>query len=216
MNKILLIIASIVIVLITIVFVFIYPLQSQNNLRGSSIYNPPKEAVNFTLVDQNGSVINLSDFKGKVIVLTFIYTHCPDICPIITSNLVKAYNRLVDMGLKNQIAIVFVTVDPYGDNVTAMKKYSERFNASGLYFLTNNTEQSHHLQLTDPQLIWNSYNVYVKINRTSMSEGWYDVEHTTVVYIIDKNFMIRVALFGVPPLWSPDDVVYDVNVLTKS
>ncbi|MEM3832978.1 MAG: SCO family protein [Thermoprotei archaeon] len=214
MRKIFIIILSLIIVLI----VSVYILTIYNRTPPESFpYN--KEVTDFRLVDQNGSTINLSDFKGKVIVLTFIYTHCPDICPVITSHLVAAYNRLVQMGLKDQVAFVFVSVDPYGDNVTAMKNYSERFNASSLYFLTNNTaglSTGSYSNLTNLQSVWNSYDVYVNINRTSTEEGWYEVDHTTVTYIIDKNFRIREALFGVPPLWSTDDVVHYVSILAKS
>ncbi|MGB9729772.1 MAG: SCO family protein [Thermoprotei archaeon] len=218
MRKIFIILSLIIIVLVVSASIFFNFDQSQYSLRGNQIYNPPKQAVDFRLVDQNGSVINLSDFKGKVIVLTFIYTHCPDICPVIVKHLVDAYDKLIQMGLKDQVVIVFVSVDPYGDNVTAMKEYSERFNASSLYFLTNNTAgllTSSPSNLTDLRLVWNSYNIYVQINKTSIEEGWYEVDHTTVVYIIDKNFRLRAALFGVPPLWSTDDVVYDVNILIK-
>ncbi len=221
---------SITISLIMIISVFVYFnyfSREQITLRGF-IYDPPKEAVDFTLIDQNNSKISLSSFKGKIVILTFIYTNCPNECPVITAHLVKAYQKLTTIGFKDKVAIIFVTVDPERDNVTIMKKYAERFNALSLYFLTNNTGSlpSPSNSITNLQFIWNAYNVYVNINKTeSMMEHHthhthvtedYEVEHTLVTYIIDKDFKIRVAFYGIPPLWNEDDVVYDVTVLSRS
>lgn len=212
-----LLISLIIVIIISTSFLIYYNYlgSSHNAVLKGFVYDSPKEAIDFTLVDQNGSRVSLSNFKGKVIILTFIYTNCPDLCPVITANLVKAYQKLMSNGFKNQIVIVFVTVDPDRDNITAMKNYAERFNATNLYFLTNNAGSTYSGSLTDLRSIWNSYNVYVNINKTGNDKN-YEVEHTTVVYIIDKDFKIREAFYGVPPLWNSNDVVHDVSELARS
>jgi len=225
MKKLFLLIIIIVISLTVIISSLIYLNYLNSQLKGF-VLDPPKEATDFTLIDQNGSPVSLSNFKGKVIILTFIYTNCPDICPVITANLVKVYQKLVSEGFKDQIATVFVTVDPDRDNVTIMKKYAERFNAINLYFLTNNTAGSTYSgSLTNLRFVWKAYNVYVNINKTDTTEHAsehnhnnenYEVDHTVVTYIIDKKFKIREAFYGVPPLWNSDDMVHDVSVLAKS
>ena len=55
---------------------------------------PPSPAPDFDLVDQNGNSVNLTQFEGKIVVMTFVYTHCPDVCPAITYQMKKlAYHQ---------------------------------------------------------------------------------------------------------------------------
>jgi len=74
-------------------------------------YRDPPDAPDFTLFDQNGDVFTLSDFEGKVVVVAFIYTSCPDVCLIISANLDYAYQSL-DVGNSSHIVFVSVTIDP--------------------------------------------------------------------------------------------------------
>ena len=69
-------------------------------------YRDPIEAPDFTLVDQDGNNVTLSDYEGKVVVLAFIYTSCPDVCLIISSNL-----QWAKMNLQEDLAdeVVFLS-----------------------------------------------------------------------------------------------------------
>ena len=78
----------------------------------------------FTLTNQNNESVNLSDFRGDVIIVAFIFTKCPDVCPIITQLL-----RSVDEGLttdyQDHVSIVSISVDPEYDTPEMLKDYTE-------------------------------------------------------------------------------------------
>lgn len=90
-------------------------------LVGATI-DPPFPAPNFELHDQFDQPISLASYKGKVVALTFIYTTCPDACPLITEKLHLAYDQLGPDTAK--FAILAVTVDPTHDTVAQVRNYS--------------------------------------------------------------------------------------------
>ena len=90
-------------------------------LAGGTI-DPPFPAPNFELNDQFDQPVSLASFKGKVVALTFIYTNCPDACPLITEKLHLAYDQLGPDTAK--FAILAVTVDPTHDTVAQVRNYS--------------------------------------------------------------------------------------------
>lgn len=90
-------------------------------LAGATI-DPPFPAPDFTLNDQFDQPVSLASYKGKVVALTFIYTTCPDACPLITEKLHLAYEQLGPDTAK--FAIIAVTVDPIHDTVAQVRNYS--------------------------------------------------------------------------------------------
>ncbi len=87
-----------------------------------------REAPNFTLTDHNGSEVSLSDFEGKVVLIFFGYTSCPDICPMTMSVVDNVVDNLGDKG--DQVQVLFVSVDPERDTQEKLKSYMEYFNDS--------------------------------------------------------------------------------------
>ncbi len=86
-------------------------------------YRDPPEAPDFTLFDQNGEIFELSDHEGKVIVVAFVYTSCPDICLIISSNLDYVYDNL---GYRSEeVLILSVTIDPARDTINHLSEWTE-------------------------------------------------------------------------------------------
>ncbi len=63
-----------------------------------------RQAPDFTLIDHRGQTVSLSDFRGKAVALTFIYTHCPDICPLVAENLRIAY-ELLPADVRDDVAL---------------------------------------------------------------------------------------------------------------
>lgn len=82
-------------------------------------------APDFTLTDQRGQRVRLSDFQGKAVALTFIYTNCPDICPLIARNLGVVYDDLPEE-TRDDVVLVAVTVDPAHDDAASLRSFSER------------------------------------------------------------------------------------------
>lgn len=79
----------------------------------------------FTLTDQHGTTVNEQDFRGKIMLVFFGFTHCPDICPVTVATLSKTMELLGDKA--QQVAPVFITVDPERDTPEVMSAFLENF-----------------------------------------------------------------------------------------
>jgi protein SCO1/2 len=85
----------------------------------------PKAAPGFTLRNQFGQPVSLSRYRGKAVFLTFVYVHCPDVCPLISAALKTTLDKLGPAAKTTQV--IEISVDPVGDTVPAVRKYlSER------------------------------------------------------------------------------------------
>ena len=111
-------------------------------------FNNVEPAFDFQLQNQFGDVSSLADHKDKVVVLTFLYTNCPDVCPIITTQLRETFRDLTDV--EDQVEFIAVSVDPERDTV------SEAHDFLGKWGLLNDWS---YLVGTEGQLepIWKAY-----------------------------------------------------------
>src|SRR3982750_1949352 len=82
-------------------------------------------ARDFQLIDHNGKPRALADFKGKVVVVFFGYTHCPDVCPVTMSELASVANELGKDA--DRLQVLFITVDPERDTPALLAKYVPAF-----------------------------------------------------------------------------------------
>ena len=138
--------------------------QSSNEFWGEDCSGTPKEiceygpAPDFELVDQNGNVVNMSQFQGKVVLITFVYTYCPDICPAVTYQMKKLANELGE-DYNESVVFLSVTVDPERDTPERLSTFANNYNASW-QFLTSTAESS--VGYMSP--IWQDYNILVNID----------------------------------------------------
>lgn len=136
-------------------------------------------AQGFTLTDHNGQSRSLSDFRGKVVVLFFGYTQCPDVCPTTMQELAQV-KRLLGLD-GNKLQAVFVTVDPERDTTELLKAYVENFDES---FVA--------LRPTAEQLpaIAKEFKIYFKRveGRTPTS---YTMDHSAGSYTFDTQGRVR-------------------------
>ena len=125
----------------------------------------------FTLTDGEGKPFALSSLKGKVVVLSFGYTHCPDICP---TELLTYNDTLKQLGdeAKN-VAVVFVSVDPDRDTPELMKQYVKQFNPA-------------FIGLTDTQGGKQQWRI-ISAKADIKSEKLYNVDHSSGTYLLDKQ-----------------------------
>ena len=154
-------------------------------------------APDFKLNDSKGTPVALSDYRGKVVVLTFLYTNCPDECPLIASKLRTVATQLGDA--MKQVAYVAISVDPANDTPVAVQEFLQAHMLDG---------QMHYLIGTQAQLepVWNLY--FIGTSNNSSSVG--GVAHSTRTIIIDKQGNQRVELGST---FNPADAVYDVRAL---
>jgi protein SCO1 len=87
---------------------------------------PSEDAYNFSLIDQNGQPLELAKLHGKVVLFTFGFTHCPDVCPTTLTDLSAVYKALPARDQK-RVQLVFISVDPQRDKPEALKEYIPSF-----------------------------------------------------------------------------------------
>ncbi|MFQ5692334.1 MAG: SCO family protein [Nitrospinota bacterium] len=153
-------------------------------------------APDFRLTDQDGRRVSLSDLRGKVVLVTFIYTSCADLCPLITAKVAVLERRFRDRG---RIHFVSVTTDPEVDTPAALRAYGKRFGAdfSRWSFLTG-TEGA-------VKEVWKAYGV----NVIRLGRG--NVEHNYLTALIDASGVWRAAYHG--ESWETADVGEEIDRL---
>jgi protein SCO1/2 len=158
----------------------------------------PSVAPDFTLRDQRGRAVRLSAERGKVVMITFLYTHCPDLCPLTAAHIDAALRRLGPR--RNGVVALAVTVDPKGDTKSAVRAYvrSHRLPAE-FHYLTGSK--------TALERIWRLYNV------TPVRPGGPDPDHTLYILLLDRSGKTRV-LFDA--LGKPAAMAHDLGVLLGS
>ena len=184
--------------------------------------DPVRAATGFQLHDQFENTVSLSDLTGKVVVLTFLYTNCPDICPVITETLKRAHTQLGDDA--EEVRMVAVSVDPALDTAEQVHRYSERSGMLDKWAFLVGTED-------ELAPIWSAY--YIAAQRQGLKEGGgaldklaneadshtdtdieelgYLVAHSSAAYLIDRQGRLRV-LFTELSL-DPEQLVHDIRLL---
>lgn len=174
-----------------------------------TILTPPTHAYNFQLPDQNGRVVSLADFRGKTVALTFLYTHCPDVCPLTADMLHLTYLRLGDMAPR--VAFVAVSVDPQGDTPAAVREFLAGHHVEkDLIYLIGSFAQL--------RPVWANYYVgsdAKMVNPQAAAASTptpQQVGHTAIVYVIDPKGEIRAFL---PGNFDPKDLETDLRLLAS-
>ena len=128
----------------------------------------------FQLIDQNGKPFSDADLKGKWHLIFFGYTHCPDACPTALNEMSLALDRL---GMKrDEVGVVFITVDPERDTPDALKSYVQSFDAP-IVALTGSSEAV--AQAAKAYRVF-----YAKHPRP---DGDYDMDHSAVIYVMNPE-----------------------------
>jgi len=140
-----------------------------------SLIDPPVPATDFELIDQNGADFRLSDQVGKVVLIFFGYTNCPDLCPITLTDFKRIKAELGDQA--EDIRFIFITVDPERDTLERLQNYLPSYDPA---FIGLTGERSK-LEAT-----WKSFGVYQARQEVGSAAG-YLVDHTSRIYVIDKQ-----------------------------
>ena len=155
----------------------------------------------FTMTDGDGKPFNLSDLKGKVVILSFGYTHCPDVCPTELLTYSDALKQLGDQA--KDVVVVFASVDPERDTPELIGKYAKQFNPD---FIGLTVTEGQSLPVIKQQ-----YRV-VSAKASQQSDKVYLVDHTAGAYLLDKNG--EVAVFS-PYGSSASQIADDIKILLQ-
>jgi protein SCO1 len=189
---------SLLLVILAVLAVFWFGKPA--SFRGTSYGEPYPVAPSFELTRANGEPFRLDDQRGKIILLFFGYTSCPDVCPTTMAEMKLVMDGLGDAA--SSVQVVFVSVDPERDTPEKIQKYVEHFN-SNFIGLTGTLEEL--------QPIWDAYGVYRAVNETDSAFG-YIVDHTARVTLVDAEGNLRLSYSFQTPV---EDIVHDIKLLLK-
>ncbi len=163
-----------------------------------------KEAPDFTLMDADGRPVGLRDLRGKVVVLHFIYTNCPDVCPLHADRIAEIQEMVKQTPMREQVQFVTITTDPKRDTPDVMHKYGA---AHGLdpvnwTFLTSGPDR-----LTATRDLVQKFG-----HKFTEAEGGYQV-HSVVTHVIDREGRWRANFHGLK--FQPTNLVLYINALVN-
>jgi protein SCO1 len=152
----------------------------------------------FFAVDQTGRNFEFNSLSGKTLLVTFVYTSCPDVCPLITAAARQVQIRL-SSAERSHVRLLTITTDPETDVPKILLSYAARYDAdfANWLFLTGDT--------ADLKKIWKNFGVGVKRKARGL------IDHTPLTAIVDKKGIMRVAYIGPSP--DPKQMLTDLRRL---
>jgi protein SCO1/2 len=163
-------------------------------------FEPVRPVADFTLTNQDGQPVRLSDYRGKLVVLFFGYTHCPDVCPTTLARLNQVMRALGDEA--KAVQVLFVSVDPERDTPAVLKRFLSHFNPT-FVGLTGQAEAVAAVNTV--------FGVYVNQEEVGSAAG-YLVTHTARLYVIDRQGRLVLTY---PADAQVEDIVADLKHLLE-
>ena len=172
----------------------------QENYYGQALV-PAKDAFDFHLVDQNGNPFRLSQLRGKAVLFSFGFTHCPNVCPTTLSDLARIYRALPENRRQN-VQVLFISVDPRRDKPDVMKKYVPYFEES--FIGLTGTEA----QIAETA---KAYGAFYEIAHNPGENGEnYSVNHSAFIYLINPSGKWKL-LYNFDQLGDAKNLVHDIE-----
>ena len=153
------------------------------------------------LTDHNGKPRTLADFRGKVVLVNFGYTQCPDVCPTTLADLASAMKKLGPDA--SRVQVLFVTVDPKRDKPELLREYLPAFDKSflGLYGDADATKN-----------VEKDFKIYAA-ERPGKTPDTYTVDHAAQTFVFDRQGKLRLVMgYGM----APEAIASDVRILLNS
>lgn len=160
---------------------------------------PPTEAPPLRLKDSLGKAVDISDYRGEAVLVTFIYTHCPDVCPLIVSHLKTVQ---AELGPKAKgMQVLAVSTDPRGDNPRSVAAFLKAHGMTGKmeYLIGDRAELGR---------AWKAWNIVARPDKANREL----VEHSALIYGIGADGKVRTLY---PANFQPSVVAHDVPLLER-
>lgn len=151
----------------------------------------------FILLDQDGKPFRITSARGKIILVTFVFTTCPDVCPLLTAKF-AAIQRGLEERKMNDYLLLSITTDPERDTPSALKSYAQGFKADFAHwrFLTGSEQ--------DLAKVWQAFGVTVR-------RSGEQVQHTAITTLIDRRGVRRVDYYT--DKWQEKEILRDIASL---
>ena len=181
--------------------------ELQTQLGDKEKYFQPmdKEAPSFTLQDAEGRTVALTDLRDKVVILHFIYTNCPDVCPLHAERIAEVQRMVNQTPMKEQVRFVTITTDPKRDTPEVRRGYGQAhgLDAANWIFLTAGQDQ----QDDTTRRLAEAYG----LKFTKTDDGYQ--MHAVVTHVIDQDGRLRARFHGLR--FEPVNLVLFVNALVN-
>jgi protein SCO1/2 len=147
-----------------------------------------------------GEKVNLASYRGKAVFVTFLYTHCPDVCPLMTAELHNTLERLGPARGK-QLQIIAVSVDPHGDNRQTVARFVNQHGMSGrMKYLIGDTHEL--------ARVWEAWNVGSEPDSVNPEF----VAHSALIYGIAASGRLTTIY---PENFKPSQIIHDLPILEQ-
>jgi protein SCO1/2 len=161
--------------------------------------SPPKQAPPLALRNYLGERVNINSYRGKAVLVTFLYTHCPDVCPLIAANLRVAQNEM-GAATTAKVQIIAVSVDPRGDTPQTVATFLKLHGMTGrMKYLIGSPKEL--------GKVWQAWGVGSERDAQQPDI----VNHSALVYGIDASGKMRTLYIG--GTWNPSEIAHDVPLL---
>lgn len=184
-----------------------FEIQVMNPQSADCKTNTQEEGVHrippFSFVSQDGKTITNQDFAGKIYVVNFFFSRCPDICPTMTSELVRLQDAFQN---RTDLKILSHSVDPLYDSVQILKEYASKFKANPNFwtFVTGDKKEIYNMARCG----------YYISARENSSPAEVDFVHSDKVVLIDKERRIR-GYYGGTERKEIDRLITEIQILLK-
>ncbi|MGA7706001.1 MAG: SCO family protein [Solirubrobacteraceae bacterium] len=166
-----------------------------------SLASPAQPEPPLDLRNYKGERVNITQYKGKAVLVTFLYTKCPDVCPLIASNLGVALNEM-GSAKASKVQVIAVSVDPRGDTPKAVAAFLQRHGVAGrMQYLIGSAHE------LGP--VWKAWGVGAEQD----AEQPQLVNHSGLVYGIDAQGKVT-TLYAAS--FTPAEIVHDAPLLASS
>jgi len=155
-------------------------------------------APSFTLTNQAGKKFHFNAASGKIVLVTFVYTTCPDVCPLFSAHF-AAIQRALDEEQRDNYLLLSISTDPKRDTPAKMKAYAAAFKADAKHWQLLTGSQK------DLSEVWKNFGVNVK------DHGNGQIQHTNLTTLIDAKGTRRVDYYG--DKWLVKEVLKDIKWL---
>lgn len=162
----------------------------------AGVFDPPRQAPDFSLPGSDGHELKMSHYRGKVVILAFGFTSCTEVCPTTLNTLAVARRKLGASAA--DVQVIYITVDPARDVPVRMAKYLRAFDPT--FVGGSGSEQ----QLASVRSLYG-----ISAEKKSLGND-YTYAHSSFTYLIDRAGRIRALM---PYGHGPDDYVNDLAIL---
>ena len=163
------------------------------------VISPMRAAPPLVGHDIDGKTVNIKDLRGHPVLVTFVYAHCPDVCPLIMTNL-RQVREKSDLG--KRMRVIAVSVDPKGDTVPVVRKFLQRQRVGDFvdYVIGDRAQ-------LEP--LWARWQVATQVPKDNPEL----VEHSSLIYGVTASGKLATAY---PVGFEPDAIVRDLDKLANN